>query len=187
MAEYGRINAKDLKHFDKEAKALVVDITNAGWVGRMTRNMHLVMRAPDGTAQITLSGKSSRGRSGQNQRAVFERWVKAAAGDPEASERQEAAMAAERAEFLSGAGVHVCPDCGRPFDTARALGGHRRSHSITKKVCPDCGREVKYLESHRLRSHGRSKHDPVESLLAVLAENENLKAENRKLRAQQGL
>lgn len=177
MSGYGPVGRKDVSHFDRTQQDLIADMTAMGWIGRVTRNGHAVMRAPDNNeTMITVSRQSGRNRAGENQRADFERWKR---GTERAAETKR-----EMAEAL---GEVFCPECGKQYPTQRALGAHRRSHRITVKTCPDCGREVKYLESHRLRSHGvNAKADPVESLLAVLAENENLRAENKELRARRG-
>lgn len=56
-------------------------------------------------------------------------------------------------------GEHTCPDCGRNFVSAAALGVHALSHN-EKQPCPDCGEPFipgPGMSRHRQAKHGAAK------------------------------
>lgn len=75
MTKYRRLQRDDIAAFDSTATDLVMEATDHGWVGRVTKRGHAVMRSPDGKWSMTLSRDSLRGRSGRNARSYFERWL----------------------------------------------------------------------------------------------------------------
>ncbi|UDL16051.1 hypothetical protein QEH42_gp167 [Microbacterium phage Pumpernickel] len=74
MSTYGKLTAKDMRKFDDGARELVLRMVDAGWVGRITKQGHAYMRAPDGEVSATVARDSGRGRSGMNAEARFRRW-----------------------------------------------------------------------------------------------------------------
>jgi hypothetical protein len=81
---------KELKHFDSDAKTLVLKMQAAGWRGHMTNTGHAFMYAPDGATTASVSRSSLRGRSGKNATAVFDRWIRQQKQAREAAEQPNA-------------------------------------------------------------------------------------------------
>ena len=68
--------------------------------------------------------------------------------------------------------ANKCLQCGSVFESARALGAHRKKH-IEPTPCPECGRPVKYLVRHMAIHEGKKSLKPLSEQLielAVLAE-----------------
>lgn len=64
-----------LRGFSKERAALVREMEDHGWTGRITSNGHAFMRAPDGQTTCSVSPKfGSPTRATGNSQAVFKRW-----------------------------------------------------------------------------------------------------------------
>lgn len=68
-----KLTRADLRNFDAEATALVMDATEAGWTGQIGNRGHVFMFAPDGVTTMSIA-RSSRGRTGKNARSEFTRW-----------------------------------------------------------------------------------------------------------------
>lgn len=64
-----------LRGFAKERAALVREMEDHGWTGRITANGHAFMRAPDGRTTCSVAPKfGSPTRSTGNAQAAFKRW-----------------------------------------------------------------------------------------------------------------
>lgn len=70
------IPERDLKAFDAESVALVLEFQAHGWTGRMSSNHHAIMRAPDGTATASVARRASRNRAGLNARRPLKQWLR---------------------------------------------------------------------------------------------------------------
>jgi hypothetical protein len=71
-------DANELLAFDRQSRALVAEMLEHGWTGRLTSRGHALMYSPDGKTTMSLSRSSKRGRSGRNMAAEFERWKRRA-------------------------------------------------------------------------------------------------------------
>lgn len=56
----------DLSGFDKFARKTAKDCLAAGWVGRLSNNGHLILRAPDGGGTVALCKTTVGARHRQN-------------------------------------------------------------------------------------------------------------------------
>ena len=74
MAEYTTFTRAGLRGFDRAAQDLALEAMEMGWTGYMGTRGHLILRAPDGEATMSISQKTGNGRAGKNMRATFERW-----------------------------------------------------------------------------------------------------------------
>lgn len=74
--DVGPLSVHDLRTFDEEGRALLLDMQEKGWVGRRTSRGHVLMYAPDGEHTLTFSRESLRGRAGRNARGYFTRWLR---------------------------------------------------------------------------------------------------------------
>lgn len=163
-----KLSRGEVRAFDAEAWALVDRMQEAGWRGRLSKNGHMVMYAPDGVSSQTFARSSLRGRSGRNAKAIFERWLRQQNNDKETDDVRTR---------------HICdyPGCGREFESERSLGVHRASHDRPKVVCPKCGRKVAYLDTHMKTAHRANTSHLLEELVGALEELESLRAENAAL------
>ena len=177
------IVAADLKHFDKEARALVLEIVAAGWLGRMSGNNHVILYAPDGESTASIAPSTTRNRGGRNARAGFDRWLRAQMPS-DASEKVELEQKLDdKVEKLAKGPVHFrCPTCKKTFKNARALGIHKSIHARNRETCPKCGKEVAYLDTHLRRAHQVDVHLTLEGVISVFEEVERLRIENAELR-----
>ena len=64
----------DLTTFDDFMTNIVMEYTTLGWVGKMSKKGHAVLRAPDGETTVSVSRSSSRASSGTRARADLDRW-----------------------------------------------------------------------------------------------------------------
>jgi len=60
--------------FEKGQTALVREMEDDGWTGRMSQNGHAIMRAPDGEATCSVTPKVGSFRGRGNQSAPYKRW-----------------------------------------------------------------------------------------------------------------
>lgn len=67
------VTAQDLRAFGKETVALALRATEDGWLGRLSSKGHLIMRAPDGRATMSL-GREEGKRALRNNLADYRRW-----------------------------------------------------------------------------------------------------------------
>lgn len=156
MGEWKPLTPSDVKAFDDFSTDLILEMTEHGWVGRISSKGHAILRAPDSDTTHAVSRDSLRGRSGRNSRAVFTRWLSGQNMNP----------GEEWAEF-------TCKQCGDSFVTARALGAHRKKHLPGIK-CSECGKEVKYLAKHMKVHEKVDTKSLSERLLELAAEVERL-------------
>jgi DNA-directed RNA polymerase subunit RPC12/RpoP len=161
MAEYTVLARSDLLLFDKESTALVMEMTSAGWTGRLSSGQHAIMLAPDGETTASVTRSSLRGRSGRNARSVFTRW-----------QRQQRQLAAQEEEEMAEVVQYRCAECGRTFGTERSLGSHSKVHRNQAVECPLCHAQVKYMDTHLRRVHGHPKSaaDLIEGAAELLLE-----------------
>jgi hypothetical protein len=66
----------DLKGFEDDAIALVMEYQLHGWTGRVSANHHVILRSPDGTATAAVQRKFKRNRGGQNARRPLNQWLR---------------------------------------------------------------------------------------------------------------
>lgn len=71
------LNASDVKTFDDDAKKLLAMMAMTKWRGYLSSASHAIMHAPDRKTTIVVSRDSLRGRSGNNAKAEYRRWLKA--------------------------------------------------------------------------------------------------------------
>jgi hypothetical protein len=69
-------NLPTLPGFDKECKALIYAMVEAGWTGRITSKRHWFGKAPDSKTTITVPSKMGQNRGLANAEAQFMRWLK---------------------------------------------------------------------------------------------------------------
>ncbi len=181
---YYPLTRSDITTFDGQATELVLEMVDAGWVGRYTRKGHVVMLAPDGETTLAVARSSNRGSSGSNARASFRRWQRAQRQQAEKQKESDQAMADE--EAVAEQEYFVCSwyGCGKDFKTARAKSIHEASHARETTRCPKCGREVKFLETHLQKSHSTDTTSLLESVVEAFAELEELRSSNADLRSQ---
>lgn len=88
-----------------------------------------------------------------------------------------------------------CPDCGQHFEKSTQLMPHMKTHRLEARQCPLCGKPKKYMTTH-MRAHARDEQrksedarmqryagaDPIETVLALIEEVEELRAEVARLR-----
>lgn len=155
--QYRALTPGDLTGFDKEARALVLEAVDRGAVGRVSNRGHAILRAPNGSGTASVPPHLvDVNRGGHNAKAAVRRLFPAA---PNGSSQNGSEA------VIVG---HVCPECGRSYETARALlghtvGAHRRG---APAACPDCGREftsVNGMSTHRATIHGISKRRPIQA------------------------
>lgn len=169
MSDYKPLKSADLKQFDGESTALVMEMVEAGWTGRISQRGHAIMHAPDGEATHSISRDSLRGRSGRNARATFERWMKQRSRElhPAQGETVVIEEAPQRDNIIQ---MHptgfetfdrrehepfacTVEDCGRTFSTAQGLAAHSKAHN-SFVTCPFCGQDdIKVMGQHRRWQH----------------------------------
>lgn len=150
--------------FDPERIALIRLMEEDGWTGRISKQGHAIMRAPDGVSTCSISPKVKNGRSGENVGAEYRRWKReqlssqgilamtlvVAEGLTIAEDwgiAPRAALPVEPAEPVDTTppvsepepepARLPCTECGKDFATLQALSVHR-SRSHTKAPCPIC-------------------------------------------------
>lgn len=152
-----------LNGFAKERAALVREMEDHGWRGRLTSNGHAFMLAPDGELTCSVTPKTgSPTRADANSRMVFRRWLKAqqpqpqpqpapairpAISAPQVAARPAPAAPVDTAEPVAAAAAEpvaaaeTCPICDRSFRTRQALSVHHvRAH--VRVACPICDRQL---------------------------------------------
>lgn len=149
-----RLSDREMRDFDKEARALVHDFHDAGWRSHMSNRRHAIMLAPDGKTTANISRNSLRGRSGRNARAALKNW-----------QRKTKPSTHEKTNYLEEEPMvtkHTCPDCpGKQFATSGAYALHRqRKHDGL--TCPDChllfpaNLPPEVYRKHRAEVHGHA-------------------------------
>lgn len=200
MSTYQPLAEVTTAGFDKAMKEFTREVAEHGWLGRRTKQGHIVARAPDGETTICISRSELRGRSDKNVRADFNRWLKQ---QPEQPEQTEVSTPAEEAKEPEPHPDHVphpkqweCAEegCGRSFATERGLKSHRRKHLLVYENCPLCDQRVTYMGKHLRMVHKATVDnpvaslagtaDPVDALEEVIDEVSQLRAEVEELRAE---
>lgn len=193
-----------LSAFSKERAALVREMEDHGWTGRITTNGHAFMLSPDGTTTTSVAPKfGSPTRASGNSRAVFKRWLKQQQqettapeptihrsipepetelkSEPERTTPVDTAPEPEPEPEPAPVRTYVCSDCGRGFAGNQPLSVHRvRVH--VKVECPVCDRQLPpgNLPRHQ-RNHFRGLEltQLMRQLYETQRENEHLRSEVR--------
>lgn len=66
---------RDLRGWDEEAVALVMEYQGHGWTSRLSSNNHAILRSPDGKETASIARKHSRNRGGKNARRPLQNWI----------------------------------------------------------------------------------------------------------------
>lgn len=74
VSEWMPLSRADLTAFDDYMTNIVMEYMSLGWVGKMSKKGHAVLRAPDGKTTTSVSRSSSRASSGTRARADLDRW-----------------------------------------------------------------------------------------------------------------
>lgn len=74
MTRAHAISRHELRRFDAQATALILEAVAAGWIGYISNRNHAILYAPDRRGTISISRDSKRGRSGRNADAAYRRW-----------------------------------------------------------------------------------------------------------------
>lgn len=160
--------------FSKDQTALVRQMEDYGWTGRIGANGHAFMLAPDGITTCSVVPKDGSRRQRGNSQAVFKAWLKKmeelAAEAIERAEQRELTSAMGKLRFtrmfqpestpiadtlLAVIPDHIperLPEPPAPVDTAPAPAPERSPEF----QCPICGREFagrQPLSVHHVRSH----------------------------------
>ncbi|HEX8321681.1 hypothetical protein [Longimicrobium sp.] len=156
--------------FHREMAALVRELEDLGWTGRLSTPGHAIMRAPDGKSTCSITPKLGSPRHLVNNRTKIERWkrehgVSSAPANPESVDTSP-----------------TCPDCGKPFQTVGRVNIHA-AHAHRRVLCPfgGCGRETSPAQQavHLATHYGtsRSKATVARELDNALATIERLSSE----------
>lgn len=68
---------QDLRHFDDTAIRVVTDYQSYGWVGKVSRRGHAILRAPDGQATTAVAPKGKNSYGGDVAREDLKKWLRA--------------------------------------------------------------------------------------------------------------
>lgn len=70
------LTPKELRQFDHESVALVLEYQNYGWTGWLSANQHVILRAPDGDGTASVARKYRRRRSAEIMRRPLDQWLR---------------------------------------------------------------------------------------------------------------
>ena len=87
------------KGFDRESRDLISEAEGWGWTFRLSSKGHAIGKAPDGRTTMSVTPRQSKARTGRNQRAEFERWVREWTRARAASMAESMTPIVESAEF----------------------------------------------------------------------------------------
>lgn len=76
MSAYQPLSEVSTAGFDKAMKEFTKEVAEHGWLGRRTKQGHIIARAPDGETTMCITRSELRGRSDKNVRAQFNRWLR---------------------------------------------------------------------------------------------------------------
>lgn len=193
-------NGLKLPGFSREKAQLVGQMLADGWTGRVSRNGHAILLAPDGVTSCSVSPKNGSYRDRGNTAAIYKRWQReqqqqlqqATESQPEAIQASPAAVdtPVEQPEPQpEPQPEHACGDCGRSFVTYNRLRVHwTHRHQRVSCPFPGCARETSpaQMGSH-LRSHQRAAlaevSDPAAEIARLRAENHRLRVEGAEWQA----
>lgn len=78
MTVTAKLGTSSLPGFDRRARAMVKDMLDHGWTGRVSSKGHWIGRSPDGTATIAVArNMDAPNRARQNTEAEWTRWKRA--------------------------------------------------------------------------------------------------------------
>ena len=72
--DWRQLGRPDLTTFDDTMTGIVMEYMDLGWLGKMSKKGHAILRAPDGKDTTSVSRSGGRGGSGTRARADLERW-----------------------------------------------------------------------------------------------------------------
>jgi hypothetical protein len=76
VEETSILTPKDLRQFDHESVALVLEYQSHGWTGWLSANQHVILRAPDGDGTASVARKYRRRRSAEIMRRPLDQWLR---------------------------------------------------------------------------------------------------------------
>lgn len=70
------VPTQDLKHFDDTAIRVITDYQSYGWIGKVSRRGHAILRAPDGQATTAVAPKGKNNYGGDVAREDLKKWLR---------------------------------------------------------------------------------------------------------------
>jgi hypothetical protein len=130
-------------NFEPAAIALVREMEDDGWTGRISNRGHAILRSPDGAATCSVQPRIGDPRNKHNVGASYRRWKRA----------QEAANSpAEPGTVPEGS----CPTCGKDGFASPGRVHTHMAHAHRRMPCPVCAKQTSPAQSARhLASHYR--------------------------------